>query len=162
MAKAKKDAERELLKKMVGTWSGSVSTWFHPGAPELKEKISGRVARVVGSNAVAHTYRTRIEGKAVQGSAVVGKDIETLRLGLCWVDTFHTGGDVMLFRRDDVAVKNGFSVRGQYAAGPDSPPWGWRTTFELKTASRLLITHYNITPDGTEAVAVKIDYRRDA
>lgn len=160
MAKQKRDPEVALLSKLAGTWSGSSTTWFQPGSPALEGKISGKIAKVLSSNAIAHTYRTRLEGKPVQGIATIGKDIATLKVGICWVDTFHTGGDVMLLQRDGTTIKNGFSVSGQYATGPDTPPWSWRTTYELKNANRLEIIHYNVLPDGTEAMAVRIDYRR--
>jgi hypothetical protein len=51
-----------------------------------------------------------------------------------------------------------FSVLGHYGV----PPWGWRTQVEFPSPDRLLITHFNITPQGGESKAVEIDYRRRA
>ena len=58
------------------------------------------------------------------------------------------------------ATESGFVVTGKYDVGPDSPPWGWRTVFDLTDQDHLIITAYNITPNGQEAKAVETKYRR--
>jgi hypothetical protein len=57
-------------------------------------------------------------------------------------------------------TERGFSVYGTYDVAPDSPPWGWRTVFELVDADHLTITAYNVLPDGQEAKAVETTYTR--
>jgi Protein of unknown function (DUF1579) len=51
-------------------------------------------------------------------------------------------------------------VLGHYRGHSGEAPWGWRTTVELRDANQLVITSYNITPQGEETTAVEIDYRR--
>lgn len=152
----------ELLTKLVGRWSGTAKTWFEPGTPVITAPISGHIYRVLKAQSIGHTYSTKINGRLTQGLAIIGRDLSNSRFCISWVDTFHTNADVMLFQRDERALTRGFSVRGQYAVGPDDPKWGWRTTYQLKGDSRLEILHYNITPDGYETMAIKISYQRVA
>jgi hypothetical protein len=49
---------------------------------------------------------------------------------------------------------------GPHQGEPPGPPWGWRTEIAQPEPDRLVITHYNITPDGQEAMAIETDYRR--
>ena len=40
--------------------------------------------------------------------------------------------------------------------------WAWRTTVQLADSDHLVVTHFNITPDGDEALAVEIRYESKA
>ncbi len=114
--------KRDALDWLVGTWAGTATTWFEPGAEPLVEKIRGRITVLKDSNTLTHVYRTRVQGKAAHGTALIGTDNASLRPCLVMVDSFHTTGDLMMFQADDRVVEKGFSVRGQYAA-PSGPPW---------------------------------------
>ena len=59
-------------------------------------------------------------------------------------------------------LPRGFSVRGDYGVSAGEPRWGWRTAYELADDDRLVITAFNIFPDGREVRAVQTEYRRVA
>ena len=75
-----------------------------------------------------------------------------------WVDSWHMSDKVMTCEGaspDAVSLE----VRGSYAA-PPGPDWGWRTVIETAEDDLLRMVMYNISPEGTEYLAVEADYRR--
>jgi len=150
----------ELLARFVGRWTGTAKTWFKPDAPPDKEAITSTIKLALGGPTLTQSYRTRAHGRAVRGQVLIARDISTGRFGLTWVDTAHTGDGMMTFRREDAVVKNGFSVYGEFAVGPDGPPWGWRITYQLKGPNSLEIWHYLIKPGGEVKPGVHILYKR--
>ncbi len=147
-----------LLEAMTGAWRGRARLWLVPGALHGEAPVSGEVVTVLGGRFVRHDYSTTIDQVQHGGTALLGMELSQRAWQVAWADTFHMGTGIMLsegpFTRGEAAI----SVLGSYDAG-DGAPWGWRTTFE-PAGHRLLVRHFNITPEGDEALAVELDYRR--
>jgi hypothetical protein len=148
-----------LLASMVGEWEGSARTWFEPEKLADESPISGTVRAVLGGRFVLHEYTGQMMGKPLSGMATLGYYLDQQRFTMAWVDTFHMGTGI-LSSQGEVGAEARFSVLGSYADPSGGRPWGWRTELELVEPHRLVITHYNITPDGVSAKAVEIQYRR--
>ena len=151
--------ERELLDGMVGEWQGTYRVWLEPPAiytecastlhvePMLKGRfVSGDYDWISGATAEAPS-----EGEPQTGSFMVGRAGSQWQMA--WVDSWHNGDSIM-FCTGGPEPK----VTGTYA-GVDQP-WSWRTEFELPEPDHLVITAYNIAPDGREEMATHGDYRR--
>ena len=85
-------------------------------------------------------------------------DIDAGRYEMAWVDAGHNGSAIMFSEGGHAAA--GIAVLGSYFATDGSAAWGWRTTIETPADDRLLITAWNVSPDGDEARATEIEYRR--
>ena len=83
------------------------------------------------------------------------------RIGLikmAWIDSFHMGTGIM-FSQGKNSDKL-FSVLGNYGGAELPEPWGWRTEIELKDRDTMIVTAYNISPEGEEAKATETIFHR--
>ncbi|HEY6564116.1 MAG TPA: DUF1579 domain-containing protein [Pirellulaceae bacterium] len=148
----------EFLASLVGTWEGTCRTWFEPGKLADESQITGTIRPILGSQFFRHEYQGAIKGQLRHGDETIGFNSVTKRFQTSWVDSFHMNYAIMFSEGE--AMQRGFVVIGQYDVAPDTPPWGWKTEFELIDHDHLRITAYNVSPDGEEAKAVETEYRR--
>jgi hypothetical protein len=148
----------DLLESLPGRWRGTVQTWLDPAAPPLVNEAEGTFRRLLDGGSVVYEYTSRVGEHRADGMAILGIDIATMRPCMTWVDTFHTGANVMQFAAEDRELANGLSFGGAYAAGDQT--WRWRVSIVVVSANEIRVDHINITPDGEEAPAIRIDYQR--
>ncbi|MCZ6778747.1 MAG: DUF1579 domain-containing protein [Acidobacteria bacterium] len=148
----------EFLKTLVGTWEGSCRTWFRPGELADESEIKAEIRPMLGGRFFRHKYEGMIQGRPRSGEEIIAFNSVKKGFETSWVDDFHMSYGILFSRGE--ATESGFVVTGKYDVGPDSPPWGWRTVFDLTDLDHLIITAYNIAPDGQEGKAVETKYRR--
>ncbi|HEX6096554.1 MAG TPA: DUF1579 family protein [Thermoanaerobaculia bacterium] len=136
-----------MLDIAAGHWRGTVKTWLDPNAEPASNDMTATTSAVLGGKSVQIDYRSHVGESRSDGLMILGKDIRTGRLSLTWIDTFHTGSNVMNFAADESGV-----LRGEYAAGDEM--WRWRLVIHA-TAGELRIQHFNISPAGEEDRAIE-------
>ncbi|MDQ3102186.1 MAG: DUF1579 domain-containing protein [Bacteroidota bacterium] len=147
------------LKSFVGTYTGTSNTWFEPGDPIDTSQVTGTLRMVLGDRFLMHEYSGSMEGKPLEGIALIGFSLGENRWQIAWLDSFHNGTRIMLSESSVGSDPSFPNVIGTYPA-PPGPSWGWRTTIEKPAEDRLVITHYNISPEGEEVKAVEFDYKK--
>ena len=64
-----------------------------------------------------------------------------------------------MLSQGEPGVTGKISVLGSYDVA-DGPPWGWRTMYAQPSPDELVISHFNIPPEGNEYLGVETRYTR--
>ncbi len=156
--KESKMSAEQVFEKMVGDWEGECKTWFEPGKLADTSKVKGEIRKQLNGKFFRHTYQATMLGKPRKGEETLAYNSITKDFQVSWFDDFHMS-ECILFSVGP-SSEGGFSVMAKYDTGADQPQWGWRTQYEIVDEDHLVITAYNITPDGQEAKAVETSYAR--
>ena len=155
---SKTSGVHKRLEAFVGNWKGTCKTWFEPDVLVDESPMEGSLRLTLGGRFLLYEYTGTLQGKSFEGLNILGYDLSTGTFQSAWIDSFHMSTGI-LFSEGEAGAEV-FSVLGSYG-GPDIPvPWGWRTTLEMISDNELIVTAFNITPDGQEAKATETIYQR--
>ncbi|HEV7332897.1 MAG TPA: DUF1579 domain-containing protein [Flavisolibacter sp.] len=148
------------LSKLVGEWKGTTKTWFDPAKLEDESPINGTMRLILDGRFILHEYQSSFGEKPITGMAIYGYNLDLQKFQCAWIDSFHNGSAIMFSQGDkgDTNIK----VLGSYAfVTPEAEQhWGWRTHIDMVSDSELVITAFNISPEGHESKATETIYKK--
>lgn len=155
-----KSGPHSLLQKLIGNWEGQNSLWFEPSKLADSSPVKGSISSILGGRFLQYQYKSFVAEQELEGLAIIGFDLNLERFQISWMDTFHNGTAIMASNSE--RKSNEINVLGSYIyIAPDAEhQWGWRTIIDLKNDNELIITAFNIMPDGTELKATESKLKR--
>lgn len=141
-----------FFSQLAGHWQGTSKVWLEPDKLSSETPIVGTIQLVLDGRFALFLYQSSIEGEAQHGMYTFGYNTQLNQFEASWVDSFHTNTSIMFCTGNE--KENGFFVLGSYPDPTGGPDWGWRAEVEL-IDQELIITAYNILPEGLEAKATE-------
>lgn len=147
-----------LLSRLAGGWVGTSRLWLEPDKLADESQVVGNIQLVLDGRFALYLYQGSIEGEPQHGMFTFGYNTTVDRYEASWVDSFHNNTAIMFCMGKP--TDNGFTVQGSYPDPTGGPDWNWRTEVELLDNDHLVITAYNISPEGEEAKATEATLTR--
>ncbi len=147
-----------FLAQLAGGWTGRTRTWHEPEGVPDESTTHGSIQLILDGRFVIYLYQTQVDGQAHHGMFIFGYDTDQDQYQASWVDSFHNNTAIMYCVGQP--REKGFWVLGSYPDPNRGPDWGWRTELDLIDRDHLLITAYNISPEGTESKSVETKLQR--
>ena len=142
-----------FLSQLAGGWAGTSKLWGEPDTLTSEAPLVGNIQLILDGRFALFLYQSASAGEPQHGLFTFGYNTTLNRYEASWVDSFHNNTAIMFCVGNP--IDNGFSVVGSYPDPTGGPDWGWRTQVELLDNDHLVITAYNITPEGNEAKAAE-------
>jgi uncharacterized protein DUF1579 len=147
-----------FLAQLVGKWTGKTRTWFERGVFADESPTQGSIHLLLEGRFAFYLYQSAMEGEPVHGMFTFGYNTTLDRWEASWIDSFHNNTAIMFCVGQPLEA--GFSVLGNYPDPTGGPDWGWRTELHLADREHLVITAYNVSPEGQESKALETQLTR--
>ena len=155
--------KHSTLDTFAGFWHGSKLLYLTDApvasAPDFRSDSSLAISRATASGLLLR-YTWSIDAKPQSGVLLLVWNLDQQTARAAWTDSWHSNAQLMdlngsLTHTEDSVAAN---LLGHYAAGDNT--WGWRICLQLAADNALLEMH-NVTPQGAESLAVRVDYTRE-
>ncbi len=152
------DTPHHFLAQLAGGWAGRTRVWLEPDSAPVESPTQGSIQLILDGRFALYLYQSSMDGEPLHGLFTFGFNTNLDRYETAWVDSYHNNTAIMFCSGD--ARENGFSVLGSYPDAAGGPDWGWRTEIEMPDRDHLILTAFNISPEGVEAKAVETRLNR--
>ena len=144
---------------LSGEWKGTKRLYLNgESGPEQSSSARMTIAKAARKTFLLLDYTWKYQRDPHEGVLLLGYDEKQNAATAAWGDSWHMSRKIM-HCTGAIDANGVFTVRGSYEAPPD-PDWGWRITLTIHTADSLALVMYNISPGGTEDLAVRAEFAR--
>ena len=150
------EATIEKLNDMSGKWKGFTKTWLASNNLAEESAVSGSIHPILGGKYFIHEYEGDLHGNHFDGFVIYGYTSGQEKLQQVCLDSFQMGTGIV-FNKIDIN-KEGFHLAGNYNGTDET--WNWRSEIDMPDKNTLIISSYNIKPNGMEAKATETIYNR--
>ena len=147
-----------FLSQLAGSWTGVSKLWLEPDSLTDESPVVGTIQIILEGRFALYLYQGSIEGEPQHGMFTFGYNTLLDRYEASWVDSWHSNTAIMFCTGRP--TENGFFVLGDFPDPTGGPDWGWRTEVAVLDEDHLVITAYNIDPEGGEAKATEANLTR--
>jgi hypothetical protein len=149
--------EHKLLERWAGTWECEMEASAGADVPPEKSKAKSTSRLACGGMWLITDFEGTVAGAPFEGHEVAGFDPKAKKYLLTWVDAWSPGFTTGEGTWDEKTKTLAMSVHGVSWEGK---PETWRQTDVWKDADTHEWTMLRAGPDGKEAAALRIVYRR--
>jgi hypothetical protein len=149
------------MNAFCGSWEGEKHLFLGEGPePDHRCPSTLQLDSVAEGRFLRASYTWSHGGKSHAGELLFGSGLENTSATGAWVDSWHQSSRLM-FLEGEAGATEGIDLLGSYEA-PSGPNWGWRIQLRQSGPDALVLLMYNLSPEGTEQLAVRATYSRSA
>jgi hypothetical protein len=149
--------EHAGLKQSAGTWDATIEAMWAPGTPPTVSKGVETSSVGMGGLWLVTDYKGEFMKEPFQGHGVTGYDPAKKKYVSTWVDSMSSALSIGESTYDPAKKTMTGSIEG---ADTEGKPSKMRAVTEWKDDNTRVFTMYATGPDGKEAPAMRITYKR--
>jgi len=148
----------KMMAKWDGAWTGEISMWMQPGAPEQKSTSTAENKMVMNGLYQQSTHTGNMMGMPFSGMSTTAYDIHRKEFVSTWIDNMGSG--IMVLKGPwDEATKT-ITLKGKTTDPGTKGESNVRETFTIIDDNTQEMKMYMVMPDGKDFQTMNIRFTR--